>query len=301
LNIVCTTVEAGGLLFIIAVGARHWGDANLLTGPVDPVTGDFRALSIGVVLGGAVLTFFSFIGFEDILNVSEECKKPQTTVPIGLVGAMLIATVMYMLVAITAVSVLPDGQLAGKRLTDVAAKAAPWFPPALFSLITIFAVANTALLNCVMGSRLLYGMARQGLLPRPLAHVHRGRQTPWVAVAVMVAIVVTLMLIGQLDDLANATVLLLLTVFSIVNVGLIIVKLRPSEPRGSFEVPLFVPALGAVVCLILLATRLVRRDAQGHWDWEAPAIAAGLVALILVLYATLRPKNVIYDEEPAAG
>ena len=101
-NITCTVVEAVGLLFIIAVGMRFWGSVDYFETPTRS-TGGSSAIPIMLILQGAVLMFFSFIGFEDILNVSEEVKNPRRDVPMGLIGAMVVATLIYMAVAITAV------------------------------------------------------------------------------------------------------------------------------------------------------------------------------------------------------
>ncbi|HEV7299396.1 MAG TPA: amino acid permease [Tepidisphaeraceae bacterium] len=294
-NIVCTAVEAGGLLLVIAVGMKYWGSVNYLQGPV-AADGSISPLTIALVLQGGVLTFFSFIGFEDILNVAEECKTPTTTIPIGLVGAMLISTAIYMAVAITAVSVLPPAELATKNLRGVIAVAAPWFPPALFTVITCFAVANTALLNYVMASRLIYGMSRQGLMPTAMGRVHRTRRTPHVAIFTLLGIILILMLSGQVGRLADATVLLLLTVFTIVNVALVILKFRPAEPRGRFEVPFVIPLLGAGVCATLLITRVAARGKDGYFDWAAPLTAGVLIAGIVTLYFVLHPKKVVMDD-----
>lgn len=166
----------------------------------------------------------------------------------------------------------------------VAEEAAPWFPPNLFSLITCFAVANTALLNYVMGSRLIYGMANQGLLPRTLGHVHHKRRTPHIAIFVLLAIVIALMLSGQIDQLASSTVLLLLTVFVIVNIGLIILKRRPGERRGRFEVPIVVPALASIVCAGMIFFRVRDGNRVG------PMIALGAIGVACLLFMIIRPK-----------
>jgi amino acid transporter len=108
--------------------------------------------------------------------------------------------------------------------------------------------------------------------------------------------VTALMLSGQITHLASATVLLLLMVFSVVNVALVILKLKKDEPRGRFEVPIVVPLLGAGVCLTLLVSRLLARDKDGQLNLTAPAIAGALVLLILVLYVVLRPKRVVMEE-----
>lgn len=294
-NIACTTIEASGLLFVVAVGLKYWGSVNYLQGPV-ATDGSISPLTIALVLQGGVLTFYSFIGFEDILNVSEECKAPATTIPTGLIGAMLVSTAIYMAVAITAVSVLPPGELAKTNLRGVVAVAAPWFPAWLFTVITCFAVANTALLNYVMASRLIYGMSRQGLMPAPLGKVHHARHTPHVAIFTLLGIILALMLSGQVSRLADATVLLLLTVFTIVNVSLVILKFRTGEPRGRFEVPFVIPLLGAAVCATLLVTRVAARGKDGTHDWAAPLTAGVLIAVIVSLYLALRPKNVLVDD-----
>jgi APA family basic amino acid/polyamine antiporter len=129
-------------------------------------------------------------------------------------------------------------------------------------------------------------MARQGLLPRMLGRVHAGRRTPHVAIAVLLAIAAGLVLLGNIAQLASATVLLLLIVFTVVNGALVVLKLQPNEKPGAFEVPIIVPALGAVVCVSLLINRLLSDD------WRAPAIAGGIIASIVGLYALTRPRHV---------
>ena len=293
-NLLCTAVEVGGLVFIVAVGMRFWGDVNYLQAPA-PGGGTATPGAL-LVLNGAVLTFFSFIGFEDMLNVSEEVKDPVRTVPRGLIGALAIATVLYIAMSITAVSVVDYRDLAdpakGAPLAQITARAAPWLSPWVFTAITLFAVTNTALINYIMGSRLLYGMARHGLLPAPLGRVHPKRRTPHVAVAVLLVVVVVLALSGGVAQLAAATALLLLSCFVVVNLALIVLKFRPDEPPGGFEVPAVVPALGALVCAALVAVRVSTRDARGLFQWQAPATAAAVLGVIVVLYLIQRPKHV---------
>jgi amino acid transporter len=201
---------------------------------------------------------------------------------------MAIAALLYVAVAVTAVSVVPWAELAEAPgpLTEAMNRAAPWFPSLVFTIITLFAVANTALVNYITASRLLYGMARQGLLPAGLGAVHSLTRTPHVAILLLFAILAPLALLGTIAQLAAATVLMLLTVFAVVNGALFILKRRPAEPRGRFEVPLFVPALGALVCLVLVAVRV------STGDWRAPALAGGLLLGVLAIYAVLRPKPV---------
>lgn len=296
-NIVCTVIEATGLIFIIAVGMKFWGSVNYLETPGDTVAGGLGSgITLALVLQGAVLMFFSFIGFEDILNVSEEVKNPRRDIPFGLIGAMILATLIYMAVAITAVSVVPWKELAASKtpLMEVAHRAAPWFKgiDKIYVGISIFAIGNTALLNYIMGSRLLYGMSRQGLLPQVLGRVHPRRHTPHVAIAVLFVIVTGLILSGGVKALAESTVLLLLTVFTVVNIGLVILKRRKDEPKGGFEVPVIVPVLGALVCASLIVVRVMgaiqSTDAANR---TAPLIAAVVLVVALALYFIIKPKH----------
>lgn len=296
-NLICTLIEASGLIFIVLMGMRFWGGVDYFEFPpaTEPTgAGDWGTLPFFLILQGAVVMFFSFIGFEDVLNVSEEVKNPRRDVPLGIISAMVASTLIYMAVAITAVSVVPWQELAASKapLMDVAKAAAPWFRgiDMVYLVITLFAIGNTALLNYIMGSRLLYGMSRQGLLPSVLGRVHPVRRTPHVAILLLFGIVATLILSGSVKQLAESTVLLLLMVFTVVNLSLLVLKLRPGEPKGGFEVPVVIPALGVLVCLILIGVRIAS-SWQKEGGYVAPLVALGIVVLALVLYLVARPGN----------
>jgi amino acid transporter len=286
-NVLCTLVEAAGLILVVAVGLSYWGSVDYFE---TPATGDDHAILL--VIQGAVLAFFAFIGFEDMYNVAEEVREPRRTIPIGLITAMAVAAVLYIAVAITAVSVVPWQELAAAPgpITEVVARAAPLIPPVVFTGITLFAVANTGLVNYVTASRLLYGMGRQGLLPSFFGKVHDGRRTPHVAIAVLFLVLAPLALMGTIAELASATVLLLLAVFAVVNGSLFVLKGRKGEKPGLFEIPRFVPALGTLVCLALIAVRV------STGDWRAPAIAGALLLGCFVVYIAMRGRAV-----PAEG
>jgi APA family basic amino acid/polyamine antiporter len=312
MNMVCTVIEVSGLLFIIAVGVKFWGTVSYTELPNSPGSAEPAQISdllthhgtgmvLMLALQGAVLTFFAFIGFEDILNVSEEVVEPERNVPRGLIGAMLISTCIYMAVAVTAVSVIPWQVLANSKapLLDVARTAAPWFKNInlVFLVITVIAIGNTALLNYLMGSRLLFGMSRQGLMPSFLSRLNSRTRTPHFAILTLLAIVSALIIAGGVKQLAESTVLLLLMVFTIVNVALIVLKRRPGEPRGRFEVPMIVPILGALVCIAMLAVRgyaaVTSADRSLH---VAPLVSAAIVGVSLLLYFVLKPKSAVAEE-----
>ena len=280
LNALCTTVEVGGLVFIVVMGAYAWGSVDYLDARTQHNPGG--ELSFALLQSGAVLTFYAFVGFEDMLNVAEEVKDAERTLPWGLVTALAITTLVYIALSITAISVMPSAELAlsERPLVDVAVRAAPWLNPHVYTGIALFAVTNTALLNFVMGSRLVYGMARTTLLPRWLGRLHEVRRTPYRAVLMLTAIVLALVLAGDVSSLAKATSVLLLAVFTVVNASLIVLQRRPGERRGRFEIPWPVPLLGIVVNVTLLLGTQLREL----------TIAGALVGLALLLYVVLRPR-----------
>lgn len=148
----------------------------------------------------------------------------------------------------------------------------------------MFAVGNTALVNYVTSSRMVYGMARQGLLPEALGKVHSQTQTPHIATTALLVLLVPLAFFGSIAELASATVLLLLVVFAIVNGALFALQGRASEAKGTFEVPRWVPVLGTLVCLALITVRV------STGDWRAPALAGAILVGIVALHLVMRRR-----------
>lgn len=285
LNILCCCIEALGLLIVIVTGFTHWGSVDYFEVPANTsaVLPDLSPIIVAV-MSSTVLTFFAFIGFEDTLNVAEECKNPKRTLPIGLLTAMGIVAFLYIGVAITAVSVVPWQMLGDAKspLTEVIRITAPGIPPALFTTIALFAVTNTILVNFITASRLLYGMSTQKLLPAFLSKVHGKRRTPHMAVATLFVLFLPFAIFGTVSQLAAASVLLLLTVFAVMNISLVILQRREGEDVGEFEIHRIIPILGAVVCVALIVARVVTGE------WTAPALAGGIVAIVLGAYYARR-------------
>lgn len=283
-NLICTIVEVGGLLLIVLVGVKYWGSVNYLHVP------DGQALTATMLLSGAVLTFYAFVGFEDMLNVSEEVKNPERNMPWGIILAQCIVTLLYIAVSVTAVSVVPATDLAdaskGAPTVQIMATAAPWMPVWVYNVITLFAIANTALLNYVMGSRMLYGMARQGLVPTFIGKVSAKFRTPYLAIFTLCILVLILVFVGDVSALASSTSLLLLISFCLVNASLIVLKRRKGEAPGRFEIPSIIPLLGLLVCLVLIVARVT--DVNNH---RAPLIAAVIIAGLSTMYLIMRPKG----------
>jgi basic amino acid/polyamine antiporter, APA family len=284
INGVCTIIEVGGLLFVIAIGIPFWGSVDYLDfrSPVNPQ----GAFGVSLILSAAVLTFYSFVGFEDVINLSEEVKNPKKTIPKGILLAIGISSLIYLCLSISAVSVLNPSELANSKqpLVDVVRKAAPGVPPWIFGMVALFAVTNTALLNFIMGSRLMYGMAQQKLLPSFLAGVHARRKTPHRAVGVILVLLVFLGFIGDVSALAKSTSVLLLMCFLFVNLSLY--KIQREDRQKSlrhegFQPPSFVPLAGALVCVLMIT------QAQ----WKEITISFSLIAGVSVLYFVMKPTE----------
>ena len=293
-NVVLTLVEMTALAIVIGVGfyamAQGEGDISQITTFTSP---EEKGLFLAVTAATSV-AFFAMVGFEDSVNMVEETKDPERIFPKIMLTGLGIAVVLYMLVAVSVVAVIPPGKVLSPTnedagiLIDVVKLGAPDLPiDSVFPFLTVFAVANTALINMLMASRLIYGMARQGVLPPVLGKVLPSRRTPWVAIAfttVLALALITYVRLGSesaiVTALSGTTGLLLLAVFAIVNVCCLILR---RDPAGSFRAPTWVPALGAVCCVYLLGP-WARLEA----DMIQYRIAAGLLVIGIVLWGLTR-------------
>ncbi len=286
-NIVLTSVELGGLLIVILVGfyAVTQGKADFSRVVVFD-TPDDKSIFVAVTAGTS-LAFFAMVGFEDSVNMAEEVHEPERIFPRIMLTGLGITGLIYILVSITAIALVPAGELGQGEapLTKVVAAGAPGIPIGnIFPLIAMFAVANSALINMMMASRLLYGMAKQQVLPPVLGRVLEGRRTPWVAIVFTTAIAVALLLYVQtvgggastISLLGGTTALLLLAVFTVVNICCLILR-RDTVTHRHFRAPTAIPIIGAISCAYLV-TPLTGRATQQY------VIAGGLVALGLVLW-----------------
>ncbi len=276
-NVVMTVVEVSGLVIVVVTVAVLLGGGG---GDVSRV-GQFPAgVSPGsAILGAAVIAYYSFVGFETSANVAEEVREPSRVYPKALFGALLTAGVVYVLVGLASSVALPSDQLAGSSgpLLAVVAATGVGIPDWVFSLIALVAVANGALLTMIMASRVTYGMAEQGLLPRGLARVLPRRRTPWVAIVATTLVAMLLTLVGDLSVLASTVVLLLLFVFISTNLAVLVLRRDRVEHRH-FRVPSVVPVLGIASCVLLLTQQ----------DGRVWLYGLGLLLVGVVLFAVAR-------------
>ena len=279
-NLAFTCVELAGLAIVIAVGA-----GALMSGIGDPA----RALEFNaggdpftLVVSGAALAFFALVGFEDAVNMAEETESPARQFPRALFIGLTIAGTIYMLVAFVATALVPIDVLrtSEQDLLEVIRIGAPGFPFGLFSLIAMTAVANSALINMMMASRLVYGMAREGIVPRTLGTVHAVRRTPWVAIVVTTVIALGLASWGGVRTLGGATALLLLVVFTLVNIAVLALRRRPVA-HSHYSAPTVLPLIG-IVASAWLASPWSGRDPVQY------AIVGVLLALGVALWGINR-------------
>ena len=251
-NIIATMVELTGLLIVIVAGALFLGRSQEQS--VAATIQASAAVSWTGIAQGAALSFFAFIGFEDMVNVAEEVKDPGKNMPRAILTALVVTGMVYLVVVIIATSVVAPEALRESEapLLAVVQHSTDMVPRGLFSLIALFAVANTGLLNFIMGSRLIYGMSRQGLLPEPLGRIHASRRTPHWAILAVLGVALGLALSGTLTYLAGTTSLLLLVVFFTVHISLIVIKRHADSTIRTFCAPIVVPFLGALTCVALM-------------------------------------------------
>lgn len=250
-----TLAELAGLVIVLFVARdslaalpQRWVEL------IPPLTADAWT---GIALGG-FLAFYAFIGFEDMVNVAEEVKNPQRNLPLAIIIALCVSTLLYMLVAFTAVLGLPI-----EALSHSSAPLATIIEhhdqtsPVSIGLISLLAVINGALIQIIMASRVIYGMARQAAAPRVFNNVNPLTRTPVRATIVTTITVLGLALWLPLVTLAQITSFITLTVFTLVNLSLWRLKILSPHPTGVVRYPLWVPVIGLMLCVSFMTIRLI--------------------------------------------
>lgn len=278
-NVVLTCVELTGLLIIIFIGLWAIGAGQ---GDVSRVL-DFKTTPdtsfVWPVIAATTLAFFAMVGFEDSVNMAEETRDPSRIFPKILLIGLLITCAIYMLVSISAITLVPPAELGSGEtpLIKVVQAGAPNFPVWIFGFITMFAVANTALINMLMASRLVYGMSREHVLPAVLGKVHPSRRTPYVAIGFTTLVAMALItVVGEIPALGGTTALLLLCVFTVVNIAVLVLR-KDKVAHAHFRTPTIVAVLGALSSAFLV----------GPWTGRDPVqykIAGVLLAIGVVLW-----------------
>jgi APA family basic amino acid/polyamine antiporter len=272
--IVFTLIETLGLLIVIYIGLPSLGTVDYFEMP-HGLNGIFEA---------AALIFFAYMGFEEMVKLSEETRKPERNIPLALVFALAITIVLYMLVALCVVSVVSWETLAASEapFAEVAAEALGPDAFVVISAIALFATANTVLLMLLAASRIAYGMAESSAMPDFLARLHPKRRTPWTAIIVVMLLSIAFVFSGDIAFVASANDFILFSTFVVINGGLIALRRRePDRPRP-FRVPLSIgwlpvpPVLGIFTCIFLI----VHLEPAAILLGSALAVVGGVLAFV---------------------
>jgi amino acid transporter len=332
LNVVLTIVEVTGLMLVIFVGLwafTRGGDVDF-SRVIAFDTAENKNAFLAVTTATS-LAFFAMVGFEDSVNMAEETKDPVRIFPKMMITGISVTGVIYVLIALCSVALVPVGVLADSDtpLVTVVETAAPGIPvEQILPFISLFAVANSALINMLMASRLLYGMARQAVLPPFLGKVHRTRRTPYAAIIFTTALsLAVIVYVSQASSdavavLGGTTSLLLLGVFTIVNICVLVLRrrdvdkdrirtdldgnpLNDEEPEidpHHFRTPTVLPIIGALACAFLVTPFSGRAGSQYVLAGYLLALGIALWAVTWFANRALRArKTIVRDPSDLAG
>ena len=260
LNIVFTAIEAAGLLLIIYLGLPFLGSVDYLSSPTG-YTG---------ILQGSALIFFAYIGFEDIANLAEETSRPDKIVPRAFILSIAVTAILYVLVAISTVSLLDWRELSMSTspLADAAAQSLGDSAFVLLSAIALFATSNTVLILLIVCSRTIYGMAREGRMPRPLSKVSK-TGSPTLAVVLSLTLASLFALLENLGLVAEVTNLGTFITFVSVNLSAIWLRIKKPDMDRPFKTPFsignvpLIPLLGLLSSTLLITQLSIRSIIYG--------------------------------------
>jgi len=305
-NMAMTFVEVAGLVIVVIIGLTYVGQGEADFGRLT----DFstQGNEIFAVVAGVALAFFAMTGFENAANVAEEVVDAKRDFPRALVGGMVAAGVIYVVVAMAASLVVDVKDLAASDAALIEVVEAGVLPisvafmTTLFAVIAMVAISNTTLVSVVTQSRILYGMAREDVVPGVFARVHARRRSPWVALVFAGLVVGALLLVGfvlneagagidVVERLATVTVVFTLFIYALVIVSAFVLRREPSD-ADAYRAPTGLLGVGLLGNAVLLVYVVVDDPASLAW-------VGGLLALGLVLYLVERTFGSPEPPEPA--
>tara|TARA_R110002110_G_scaffold415852_1_gene658109 strand:- start:14085 stop:15308 length:1224 start_codon:yes stop_codon:yes gene_type:complete len=252
---VITVLEVAGLVLVVWVARDGLADSGAW---VETILQNAQWPAFGALASGAVLAFFAFIGFEDMVNVAEEVRDVRRTMPRAILLTLLITAFLYFAVSLVVLLSAFGADLgqSDAPLAEIYARATGGSPlPIVF--IGTLAIVNGALIQIIMGSRVLYGLAAQGQIASVFGTLHPTRRTPIVATLVVGSLVALLALFFPLEGLARATSVIVLSVFTLVNLSLVALKWRGTvSDESHFRVPVWVPVVGGCASAGLVVYQL---------------------------------------------
>jgi basic amino acid/polyamine antiporter, APA family len=245
-NTVSTFIEFVGLILIIFLGITKIGNVNYLDMP----------FGFSGVFSSAALVFFAYMGFESIIKLREETKDPEKTIPKALVLSIVITSIVYVLVAISAVSMVGWDVIASSDAPLATVASAVLGSPAflVLAIIALFSTSNTVLITMVTTSRMIYGMAKEKSLPKFLSVVHKKNRTPHKAIFTLALITLAFVLIGDIEIVANLTNVFLFITFASVNLGLLVLRYKCKHQKRRFVCPVNVGHFSVVALIGFLSS-----------------------------------------------
>jgi APA family basic amino acid/polyamine antiporter len=322
LNTAFTFIELAGLVLIVIagiwLGSSGKTDYFEIPGNVDLYEIPSNVV-IGILLSSTGLIFFAYYGFENIVNISEETKNPTRVIPMAVLFSIIITTVVYVVVAFAVTALVGWEELSQSQapLALVAERALGENGDFILSVIALFATANTCLMMLISGSRIIYGMSKSerkigydsfspssfttSIFPRALARVHGTRKTPWIAIIVtmIIGIIVVISSGGSISKVANISVFGIFIVYALVNLSLIVLRLRKPNLKGDFVSPISTKGNFPVLAAIGLVTSIV---ILMQFDFEVTI--SGLIILTVIIIFCLqlnrmhKKKQNVSDNNP---
>lgn len=252
-NVIFTVVEVTGLVMVIVLGLTVFGKAEV----------NYFEMSNGTkgILAAAALVFFAYIGFEDIANISEETRNPRKVLAKAFILAVVITTLLYVLASLAAVSLAGSTELSESKSPLALAASKTFLGDRAFTIlsyIALFATANTVLVIMIVGARMLYGMSRDGSLPKILGLVNSRRGTPHIAILVVMLLSIIFLFFGEIDFIANITSLGAFITFGLVNGSLIWLRYKYPKLERPFKSPVNIGRfpvlafLGLLTCVVMI-------------------------------------------------
>jgi basic amino acid/polyamine antiporter, APA family len=289
INTIMVLVKIGVLVFFCVVAFTAFKASNLKP---------FAPMGFAGVSAAGAKVFFSYIGFDTASTAGEEAKNPKRDLPLAIIFSLVIVTVIYVAVGIAAVGALPWRDFRGaeaalaKVLTDATGQT---WPAVILSLGAVVAIASVVLATMYGQTRILFAMARDGLIPKIFERVNQRTQVPVANTLLVATFIAVLGAFVPLGKLVDATSIGTLFAFAIVNAGVIVLRrTKPNMPR-SFRTPFYpaTPILGVIFCFYLMAKLdLATWIIFGLWT------LAGLVAYFAYGYRHSRlATDVIRHEE----
>lgn len=292
MNMAMTFVELSGLIIVMIIAVVYIGQGNADFGTLTDISVSGNPAM--AILAGVALSFFAMTGFENTANVAEETIDPHRAFPRSLIGGMVVAGLVYVLVSMAAALTVPTDQLAGSdvALLEVVKQGILPFSTELmttiFTIIALIAITNTTLVTLVTQPRILYGMAREDVVPGVFAKVHSTRRSPWVGLLFSGLVVGALLVTGYsvtaagggidlVNRLALVTVVFLLAIYALVIVTCL--KLRgQDEDERAFRANTALLVVGLVGNLAILY--YVIDDDPAALLWCAGLLAVGGVLFL---------------------